>query len=176
MKATGVVRRIDDLGRIVIPKEIRRNLRIREGDSLEIYTDSSNNITLKKYSPVASIDDFIEQYVDAINATTKKDIVITDNDVVLAVAGSIKKELLGKRISLRLDDHIQKRNLQIFEKGESLQITDTFVYKDSAALKPISIYGDLMGAVIILGENRTDEVEKVLAETTAAFIGKYLES
>lgn len=176
MKATGVVRRIDDLGRIVIPKEIRRSLRIREGDSLEIYTDGSNSITFKKYSPVESINDFIYQYVDALHSATKKEIIVTDNEKVIAVAGTLKKDLIGKRISLRLDDKIQKRNLQIYEKGETLEITDNFEYKNASVIKPISVYGDLIGCVIILGDNRIDEVEKTLVETSATFIGKYLES
>ena len=78
MKATGVVRRIDDLGRIVIPKEIRRNLRIREGDSLEIYTDSNEAIILKKYSHIESINNFIAQYAEAVFASSNREIIITD--------------------------------------------------------------------------------------------------
>src|SRR5690554_683786 len=99
MKATGVVRRIDDLGRIVIPKEIRRSLRIREGDSLEIYTDGTNSITFKKYSPVESINNFIFQYVEALNVSSKKDIIITDTEKIVAVSGNVKKDLIGKKIS-----------------------------------------------------------------------------
>lgn len=176
MKATGVVRRIDDLGRIVIPKEIRRSLRIREGDSLEIYTDGTNSITFKKYSPVESINNFIFQYVEALNVSSKKDIIITDTEKIVAVSGNVKKDLIGKKISLRLDDRIQKRTLQVFEKGETLEITENFEYKNAAVLKPIAVYGDLIGAVIVLSDNRIDDVDRVLAESSATFLGKYLES
>lgn len=176
MKATGVVRRIDDLGRIVIPKEIRRNLRIREGDSLEIFTDGHSSITFRKYSPVESINDFIFQYVEALNASSKKDIIITDTEKIVAVAGTLKKDLIGKKISLRLDDLMQKRTLQVFEKGEGLEIVDKFEYKNSLVMKPITVYGDVTGCVIILGDNRIDEVDKALVETSATFLGKYLES
>ena len=79
MKATGVVRRIDDLGRIVLPKELRRTMRIKEGDSLEIYTDGTDLITLKKYSPVQSVNDFVDEFLDSVYASNKIDIVITDN-------------------------------------------------------------------------------------------------
>lgn len=109
MKATGVVRRIDDLGRIVIPKEIRRNLRIREGDSLEIYTDGTNSIILKKYSHIENINNFIIHYVDAVYASNKKEIIITDTERIIAAAGNFRKDIIGKKIDLRLDDRIQKK-------------------------------------------------------------------
>lgn len=176
MKATGVVRRIDDLGRIVIPKEIRRNLRIREGDSLEIYTDSNEAIILKKYSHIESINNFIAQYAESVFASSKREIIITDNERIIAVAGNFRKDIVGKKIDIRLDDKIQKRNMQVFERGESLEITDNLVINTPTVLKPIAVYGDLIGAVIVVGENAVGELEKSIAEMTSLFIGKYLES
>ena len=110
MKATGVVRRIDDLGRIVVPKEVRRTMRIKEGESLEIFVDGTDKIVLKKYSPVQNVNDFVSEFVDSIYASNKKDIVITDNEKVIAVAGTYRKDIIGRRITLRLEDRIQKRN------------------------------------------------------------------
>lgn len=175
MKATGVVRRIDDLGRIVIPKEIRKNLRIREGDSLEIYTDGSDSIILKKYSHVENINNFIIQYVEAVYASSKRDIIVTDTERIIAAAGNFRKDLLGKKISSSLDDKIQKRSLQKFEKAESLEITDNFTVNQAAILKPISVYGDIIGSTIVIGDNTTGEMERSLVEITSIFIGKYLE-
>lgn len=176
MKATGVVRRIDDLGRIVIPKEIRRTLRIREGDSLEIYIDNDSSVILKKYSLVESINKFIVQYVESIYTSCKKEIIVTDMERILAAAGGFKKDIIGKKIDLRLDDKIQKRTTQTFEKGSALEICENLVINSSAILKPISVYGDLIGCVIIITDNYITDIEKVIAEMTSSFIGKYLES
>ena len=118
MKSTGVVRRIDDLGRIVIPKEIRRSLRIREGDSLEIYSEGSEGITLRKYSQVESIESFINQYVEAIYSTAKKEIIVTDTEKVIAAAGSFRKDIIGKKIDLRLEEKMRRLTTQIFTKEE----------------------------------------------------------
>ncbi|HHX80795.1 MAG TPA: AbrB/MazE/SpoVT family DNA-binding domain-containing protein [Acholeplasmataceae bacterium] len=176
MKATGVVRRIDDLGRIVIPKEIRRNLRIREGDSLEIYTDGTNSIILKKYSHIENINNFIIHYVDAVYASNKKEIIITDTERIIAAAGNFRKDIIGKKIDLRLDDRIQKKTTQIIEKNEGLEVTDNLVLNSPTILKPISVYGDIIGAVIVIGEGSIGDTEKAIAEMTSSFLGKYLES
>ncbi|MDD3999586.1 MAG: stage V sporulation T C-terminal domain-containing protein [Bacilli bacterium] len=176
MKATGVVRRIDDLGRIVIPKEIRRNLRIREGDSLEIYTDGSDSIILKKYSHIENINNFIIQYVDAVYASNKKEIIITDTERIIASAGNFRKDIVGKKIDLRLDDRIQKRNTQLIERNEGLEVTENLTINSACVLKPITVYGDLIGSVIVISETDVGDSEKVLAEMTSTFLGKYLES
>lgn len=176
MKATGVVRRIDDLGRIVIPKEIRKSLRIREGDSLEIYTDGSDSIILKKYSHVENINNFIIQYVEAVYSSSKRDIIVTDTERIIAAAGNFRKDLVGKKITSSLDEKIQRRTLQKFEKGENLEVADNFVIGQSAVLKPITVYGDIIGATIVIGENSIGDIEKSLVEISSIFIGKYLES
>ena len=175
MKSTGVVRRIDDLGRIVIPKEIRRSLRIREGDSLEIYSEGSEGITLKKYSQVENIEGFINQYVDAIYSTAKKEIIVTDKEKIIAAAGSFRKDVIGKRLDIRLDEKMHRLTTQIFTKDSHLEITDTLIVKSNAILRPIAIYGDVVGSVIIICDNVTD-IEKMLVETSASFISKYLEA
>ncbi len=174
MKSTGVVRRIDDLGRIVIPKEIRRSLRIREGDSLEICSDGPEAITLKKYSQVETIESFISEYVDAIYQASKKEIIITDTERIIASAGSFRRDIIGKKIDIRLDERMHRLNTQVFSKDEHLEITENLIIKGNAILKPIAIYGDVIGAVIIVSDN-ISEIEKTLAETSAMFISKYLE-
>lgn len=175
MKSTGVVRRIDDLGRIVIPKEIRRSLRIREGDSLEIYSEGSEGITLRKYSQVENIEGFINQYVDAIYSTSKKEIIVTDKEKIIAAAGSFRKDIIGKRLDIRLDEKMHRLTTQVFPKDSHLEITDTLIVKNCAILRPISIYGDVVGSVIIISDN-ISEIEKMLVETSASFISKYLEA
>ncbi len=176
MKATGVVRRIDDLGRIVIPKEIRRNLRVHEGDSLEIYIDGNDTIILKKYSLVESVNNFINQYVESLHSSCKKEIIVTDTERVIATSNGFRKDIVGKKIDMRLDDRMQKKTAQTFERGSNLEICDNLVISSACILKPITVYGDLIGAVIVIGDNYIDESEKMLAELTASFIGKYLEN
>ena len=176
MKATGVVRRIDDLGRIVIPKEIRRNLRIHEGDSLEIYIDGKDTVILKKYSLVESVNNFIVQYVESLYASSKREIIVTDTERIIAASGGFRKDIIGKKIDMRLDDKMQKKNVQTFERGNNLEICDNLTISSATILKPITVYGDLIGSVIVIGDNYVDEVEKMLADLTASFIGKYLEN
>lgn len=176
MKATGVVRRIDDLGRIVIPKEIRRNLRIREGDSLEIYTDGTDKIILKKFSHIESIHNFIIHYVDAVYASHKKEIIITDTERIIAAAGNFRKDVVGKKIDLRLDERIQKKTTQVIEKNEGLEVAENLVVNQAAVLKPITVYGDIIGAVIVIGDDGIGEAEKTITDMTSSFLGKYLES
>ena len=175
MKSTGVVRRIDDLGRIVIPKEIRRSLRIREGDSLEIYSEGSEGITLRKYSQVENIESFINQYVDAIYSTSRKEIIVTDREKIIAAAGSFRKDIIGKRIDIRLEEKMHRLTTQVYNKDSHLEITDTLILKNYAILRPIAIYGDVVGSVIIISDN-ISEIEKMLVETSASFISKYLEA
>ena len=103
MKATGVVRRIDDLGRIVIPKEIRKTLRIREGDPLEIFTDKEGEIILKKYSPIGELTEFASQYAETLAKTTGHIACISDKDTIIAVSGAPKKEYLEKSVSSELE-------------------------------------------------------------------------
>lgn len=110
MKATGIVRRIDDLGRIVVPKEIRRTLRIREGDPLEIFTSREGEIMLKKYSPVGELGEFARSYAQALAQTTEALVCITDREYVIAAAGTGKKEVEGEQLSEEMEEMIEKRS------------------------------------------------------------------
>ena len=174
MKATGVVRRIDDLGRIVVPKELRRTMRIKEGESLEIFTEGTDRIVLKKYSPILNANDFVLEFADSIYDSNKKDIVITDNEKVIAAAGNYRKDIVGKRISLRLEDKMSKRSTQIINSQDKLEICENIDIRKPAIIKPINVYGDIMGCIIV-SSDQIGEVEKSLVEFSGAFMSKYLE-
>lgn len=175
MKATGVVRRIDDLGRIVLPKELRRTMRIKEGDSLEIYTDGTDQVVLKKYSPVQNMNAFINEFVESVYASNQLDIIITDNEKVIALAGNIKKDLIGKKISIQLEEKIYKRQTQIVEAGENFEICENISLNRAAIIRPINVFGDIMGCVIVLGTRTINALEKSIAEFSGLFMSRYLE-
>jgi AbrB family transcriptional regulator (stage V sporulation protein T) len=180
MKATGIVRRIDDLGRVVIPKEIRRTLRIREGDPLEIFTDREGEVILKKYSPIGELGQFAGQYAEALAQSTGHIVCISDRDSLIAVAGGGKKELLSKPISKELEHSINERE-SILAKGKSrdfLKITEPGEAYDYEVVSPIISAGDAVGAVILLTKDKKTEfgeVECKLAATAAGFLGRQLE-
>ncbi len=174
MKATGVVRRIDDLGRIVIPKELRRTMRIREGDSLEIFIEGEK-IMLKKYSPVQNVNDFVLEFVESIYSSYKKDMIITDNESVIAGSGAYKKDLIGKKISPKLENKLTKRTTQYLEKGETLELTLDYHITRPSVIKPINVYGDIIGCIIVSADNDITDVEKTLAEFSGVFMSRYLE-
>ena len=153
MKATGIVRRIDDLGRVVIPKEIRRTLRIREGTPLEIFTDREGEIILKKYSPIGELGAFAGQYAESLAQTTGLTVCVCDRDQVIAVSGGSRKELLGKNISRQLETVIEDRENILVDNKEYkyIQITDNDREDFTGeAVSPILCEGDAIGAVVIL--------------------------
>ena len=113
--------------------------------------------------------------MDAIYSTTKKEIIVTDTEKIIAAAGSFRKDIIGKRIDIRLDEKMHRLTTQVFDKTMHLEITDTLIVKENAILRPIAIYGDVVGSVIIISESIT-EIEKMLVETSASFISKYLEA
>ena len=126
MKATGIVRRIDDLGRVVIPKEIRRTMRIREGDPLEIYTSRDGEVIFKKYSLMGGLDDFAAQFCETLSKSTGALAAVTDRDTVIAVAGGGKRDLLGKRLSSELEQIMEDRKIYQQQPGERcIFVTDT---------------------------------------------------
>ena len=139
MKATGIVRRIDDLGRIVVPKEIRRTLRIREGDPLEIFTSREGEIMLKKYSPVGELGEFARSYAQALAQTTEALVCITDREYVIAAAGTGKKEVEGEQLSEEMEEMIEKRST-VVKTGEeqACSITKKVAHKTSASAKRVS--------------------------------------
>lgn len=182
MKATGIVRRIDDLGRVVIPKEIRRTLRLREGTPLEIFTDREGEIILKKYSPMVELTAFAGQYADAMAQTTGLMVCITDRDQIVAVAGGPKKDLMLKPISGELERLISERIVSLAGKDEKgfVQLTEDQVEGVSAqAVAPIICEGDAIGAVAVLSREpraRFGDTETKLVTTAASFLGRQMES
>lgn len=175
MKATGVVRRIDDLGRIVLPKELRRTMRIKEGESLEIFIDGNDQIILKKYSPVQSVNDFVTEFVESLYVTNKKDIIVTDNEKVVAYASNTNKDLVGKKISIQLQEKISRRATQIIDKGDFFEVCDNIELLKAAIIKPINVFGDILGCVIVCSDTVITEVERSLVEFSGLFMSRYLE-
>lgn len=177
MKATGIVRRIDDLGRIVVPKEIRRNLRIREGDPLEIYTDHEGEIVLKKYSPMGEIKVFAEQYADSLSAYVDHIVIITDRDMVVAVSGG-KRELLEKNITKGFENIIEKRTM-VKDNTKKIKITDNDMENMQKAISPIICEGDIIGSVIMMAKSENTKITendcKMLA-VAADFLGRQMET
>lgn len=180
MKATGIVRRIDDLGRVVIPKEIRRTLRIREGDPLEIFTDREGEIILKKYSPIGELGAFAKEYAESLSQTVGHITCIVDKDQIIAVSGGPKKEFLEKHISPAMEKCINSRNTVIAERSEStfvpiLEDGQPDMYNHEL-ITPIISEGDVLGAIVFLSQDqKMGEVEGKLAQTAAGFLGKQME-
>lgn len=181
MKATGIVRRIDDLGRVVIPKEIRRTLRLREGTPLEIFTDREGEIILKKYSPMVELTAFASQYAEAMAQSTGMMVCITDRDQVIAVAGGSKKELLQKTISKQLEHMIGERTTILASKEEKNFISLTSEEMEgitAEVIVPIICEGDAIGSVSILSREpkaKFGDMETKLAATAAGFLGRQME-
>lgn len=183
MKATGVVRRIDDLGRVVIPKEIRKVHRIKEGDPLEIFTDKEGEIILKKYSPIGELTEFASTYADTISKTTGHIACITDKDTVIAVAGGSKKDFLEKNLSKELEEVIE--NKEVFKSKENNEIAIPITQNEgreriynSQVIYPIISDGDVVGSVILLSKEpnkKMGEVEDKVAQSAAGFLGTHLE-
>ena len=182
MKATGIVRRIDDLGRVVIPKEIRRTMRIREGDPLEIYTNSGGEVIFKKYSPIGEMGEFAEQYAESLYKTSGLPVVISDRESVIACAGVPKKDFLKKNISKEMEDIIENRSLFMTGTGHNVAVTDSTQndYYVSCSM-PIISEGDVTGCVAAVAmrdesaKRVVADAEQMLIQTAASFLGKQLE-
>lgn len=181
MKATGIVRRIDDLGRVVIPKEIRRTLRIKEGTPLEIFTEREGEIILKKYSPIGELSTFAREYAEALAQTTGFFACITDHDQVVAAAGHGSREIAGKELSRAMEKAISEREARCFNFGEKGKIPVTDSQKEilyAQIIQPIICAGDAIGAVILIGRSEKDifgNPEKMLVQTAAGFLGRQME-
>ncbi len=181
MKATGIVRRIDDLGRVVIPKEIRRTLRIREGDPLEIFTDRQGEIILKKYSPIGELSVFAKEYAESLASTLNCTVCVTDHDQIIAASGYGKKELQDKYVSKRLEQSMVDREQVVASLGERKYIPLTDDGTEDFACQvicPILCEGDVLGSVILLDKNdkkRMGETEQKLAICAANFLGRQIE-
>lgn len=182
MKATGIVRRIDNLGRVVLPKEIRRTLRIREGDPLEIFTAREGEIILKKYSPVGELSEFAKGYSETLSFTSGYPACICDKDQIITAAGSGKKELQGKGLHEKLEEVLEARTAVLLGEGQEkkavpLTKEDSRTYAQEA-ICPIVCEGDVIGGIIIVSDEKDSlfgETELKLATAAAHFIGKQLE-
>jgi len=183
LRATGIVRRIDDLGRVVIPKEIRRTLRIREGDPLEIFTDKEGEVILKKYSPIGELGEFAAQYAETLHKTIGHITCIADRDAIIAVSGAAKKDFLEKQLSSDIERIIEEKSVFLVKSPEEKAIN---IVADepgdrrytAQVVSPIISEGDPIGAVILLSmdpNTRMGEVEAKLAQSASGFLGKQME-
>lgn len=191
MKATGIVRRIDELGRVVIPKEIRRTLRIREGDSLEIYTDREGGVILKKYSPIGELGDFAKEYAESVYQSVGCIVIICDKDSIIAVSG-LKRGQQSANMGIAIDKPIHtdiekaivertKVNLSSSRNETMLRIAsgDSDMQYCAELIVPILSSGDAIGAVILISAEPGmvfGQAETKVAETAASFMGKQLEN
>ena len=180
MKATGIVRRIDDLGRVVIPKEIRRTMRIREGDPLEIFTNADGEVIFKKYSPMAELGAFAGEYCDVLAKTGNLPAIVTDKDYVIAAAGTPKKELLERRISPELEEIMETRQAYAYspEEGKRIQPVEG-IEKTAVLAAPILSAGDIVGSVLFLSPDASyapTDADRKLLMAASMFLGKHMES
>lgn len=178
MKATGIVRRIDDLGRVVIPKEIRRTMRIREGDPLEIYTDSNGEVIFKKYSQIGELVLFINQYTEVLNKSSGHPVIVCDKDHVIAAAGLPKREILERRISSALEDIMENRNTYIYNADVTPLQPIEGVDKYCLVAMPIISSGDFTGSIMFIDNDTNINISETdirLIEVAAVFLGKQME-
>lgn len=183
MKATGVVRRIDDLGRVVIPKEIRKTLRIKEGDPLEIFTDKEGEVILKKYSPIGELTEFATGYAETLAKTTGHIACITDKDTVIAVSGGSKKEFLEQDLSEELERIMEDKERYTSKENNDLAVPITKNDNKerryhSQIVYPIISDGDVIGSVILLSKDsntKMSEIEQKVAQSAASFLGSQME-
>lgn len=179
MKATGIVRRIDDLGRVVIPKEIRRTLRIREGDPLEIFVDRDGEVILKKYSPIGELGDFAKEYAESLFESTGHITLISDRDNIIAIAGGSRKEYMDKQIGELVETCMENRKTVLENGGNEAElIKDMSETYSSYVIAPIISSGDPIGSVMLVSKDdqtKMSEMEVKMAETAAGFLGKQME-
>lgn len=183
MKSTGVVRRVDDLGRIVIPKEIRKTLRIKEGDPLEIFTDKEGEVILKKYSPIGELSEFATGYAETLSKTTGHIACITDKDTVIAVSGGSKKEFLEQNLSEQLEQVLEDKEVYTSKENNDLSIpvtkNDNKERKyNSQVIYPIISDGDTIGSVILISKDantKMNDVELKVVQSAANFLGSQME-
>ncbi|MCL1803877.1 MAG: AbrB/MazE/SpoVT family DNA-binding domain-containing protein [Eubacteriaceae bacterium] len=178
MKATGIVRRIDDLGRVVIPKEIRRTMRLREGEPLEIFIEKAGEVILRKYSPVADLSQYAANYAESFHQASDSICVICDRDAVVAASGPKKKDLEDKAISPKLDEIITSRKMMTFTDDSIIEIAqgDEPPKEGTQIIAPITVLGDSLGCVVVYCDDKQDAAQaKTMALTGASFLGRILE-
>lgn len=180
MKATGIVRRIDDLGRVVIPKEIRRTMRIREGDPLEIYTDKDGEVIFKKYSLMGGLSECAGHLCETLYKTTGHATMITDRDTIISVAGAPRRELMDSQISLPLETIMEGRQIYQYRAGDArVALTEGNTALTVYTAAPILSEGDVIGCVIFAADSSAapmGETEYKLAQTVSSFLGRHMEN
>lgn len=174
MKSTGVVRRVDDLGRIVIPKEIRRTLRIRDGESLEIFVDREM-IALKKFSKMTDMGDISKQLVDIVHSVTGHSVFITDRDGFISASGHLKKKYLNKPISKTLEMIMKERSTIVEKSAHSIELLESLEEAYAYVISPVIMNGDAIGLVLIVSEQYIGQVEEKMADVVSKFLGKHIE-
>ena len=175
MKSTGVVRRVDDLGRIVIPKEIRRTLIIRDGEELEIYVDNEA-IVLKKFSKFLDLGDISKKIIDVVSSLVGKTVLITDRDFVVTGSGDLKKSYLNKSISKKVENIINNRIFIVEKTVNSVELIDGIADHYSYIIYPIISFGDVIGTVIMISSNSDiSDFDVIISQMIAQFLGKYVE-
>lgn len=183
MRATGIVRRIDELGRVVIPKEIRRTLRIREGDPLEIFTDHDGEVVLKKYSPIGEISTIAKDYTDSLYRTLGHIACICDRDSVVSISGTGKKDLMERPLSSELDQLLQERQTRIMNMSDGSRLIpvtndDRSDLYTAQLVVPILSDGEIIGGLILLSKEsgaKMSDIDQKVAETTATIVGRQME-
>lgn len=176
MKATGIVRRIDDLGRVVIPKEIRRTMRIREGDPLEIYTDREGSVIFRKYSQLEDMTELAAELCETMYRMMSVPVVVTDRDYCIASGGAPRKDLLDRNVSAQLGMVMEGRK-PFHGEGEEVTLLDGDSRYQVELAYPIVSHGDVLGSVLLLhGDVPVGESEQKVAQTAAAFLGRHMES
>lgn len=175
MKATGIVRRIDDLGRVVIPKELRNSLRLRQNEPLEIFTDVNGEVILKKYSPVGELGRLAQEYADALNESLGHTACITDRDMIIAVSGPNRKPLLNKQLAPEIDNAMGQRKVTAYEQPMALTVNEDDLY-GNAVMAPIIAGGDVIGSVILTTKDnvKMGHLEQKMSETAAGFLARQL--
>ncbi|TDX51260.1 stage V sporulation protein T [Orenia marismortui] len=184
MKATGIVRRIDDLGRVVIPKEIRRTMRIREGEPLEIFVDRDGEVILKKYSPIGELGEFAQEYVDSLSEVTGHMACVLDRDAIVAVAGAKKNKFIDKPVSSISEEVMKSGETKVInEKTDEIFCEGIYGEEDSIftaqVIVPIISGGDSIGAVVLASKKdgaSMGDLEIKLSSTAAGFLAKQMES
>ena len=173
MKATGVVRRIDELGRIVIPKEIRKNFRIKEGENVEIYIDD-NNIILKKYSELKNVSDISSNIIDSAFSVINKDIIITDMSNIVELSPSLKNVFFNKELSVEYQNMLSKREKIIQKSSKNLCITDQII-DYSYIVNPMIVNGDLIGSIVFLSKDTITNNDIIVVDIITKILTKYIE-
>lgn len=173
MKSTGIVRRIDELGRVVIPKELRRTMRLREGEEMEVFTANNGELIFKKYSALKGIKEYGEELASSITNIISKPVVITDKDNVI-VDTSTNKSYLDKRISYKFERAMEKRRTMLYKSSDAVQVSDENVSDVvSMVVSPVIFQGDVLGALAIISKNNVmADTEVKLAEIATDFLSK----